>query len=106
VSEEIDAVRVEITHCQKVLNGLNGNEGFEILIKDQQSLIRDLDAQWQSLNLTDDKGINRFLEIKYAKLAAQSIVNVLDYYRERLALALESKDEIDNESEYQHGYSE
>lgn len=74
--------------AEAVINGLSENGAWQIVLEDFKKQCDDLNNNWQFVN--DEK---KMYEFKITKLAAMSVVNLIDNYkfnRDRAAQELQS----------------
>ena len=77
-----DALLNVVNRSQTVINGLSGNSAWDIVLEDFGNQVKELDANWQFVN--DDK---KMYEFKVTKMAAMSVINLIDNYKFNLQRA-------------------
>ena len=78
-----------INDLTKVINELEHNEAFNIVLKDKQKTVEFVDNNWHLINL-DER--NKLLELKYAKIAAESMIRTIEDYKKELKSLTDNKD--------------
>lgn len=90
-----DDLRKRINRCQKVINTLENNEGWQMVIEDYQKGEKLIDDSW--INEFDENKLNQF---RITKLASREISQLLGKYKDDLLMAkqqlykLEHPDEV------------
>ena len=83
-----------INRSQTVINGLNGNDAWAIVLEDFGNQCKNLDSNWQFVN--DEK---KMYEFKITKIAAMSVVNLVDNYKFNLQQATQAlKETVDHKN--------
>ncbi len=99
-----DELRKKITRCNKVIEGLKNYEPFKIVVEDFKRSIELSDNNWQYLRLDKEEDMQKFYELKYNKLSALGILNIIRNYEYDLHQAQEQLFKIENPDKVQGGY--
>lgn len=84
-----------------IVNGLENYQPFKMLMEDFQKNLEIADGTW---HLVKQDEMWKFWELKCTKLAAASILHVIDNYKAELNKAKQALEEIRNPEEIQSGY--
>lgn len=76
-----DDVKERIANIKYIIEELEHNEAFRKVVEDKRKTVELCDKNWHLINL-DNK--DKLLELKYAKLSAEAIVNTIDIYKQEL----------------------
>jgi len=90
--------RHRIVQLETVINELEHNTAFNIVIEDKKRTIEFCDNAWHFLDVSNEEQLKKFLELKYAKHGAVNIINTIDIYKQELQSLKEE------ESDEQRGY--
>jgi len=71
-----------IDRCNKIIEGLEGNPAFQLLIEDFKATTKKLDDNWQWI--TDEKTLK---EAQITKMATLSVINTIENYKHDLKMA-------------------
>lgn len=91
----------KIEKFSNIINGLESNSAFKALIEDFRKNIEIIDSSWHLIPLTD--GL-KLMELRVTKLAAVTLVNVLDGYKNDLNNATKMLTEIKHPDKIQGSY--
>jgi len=80
-----------LEHCRKIIEGLENNEAFKLLIGDFENTAKRLDENWQWIN--EDKVLK---EAQITKMATLSIINSLANYRHDIEQVKQQLDKLEN----------
>lgn len=79
-----------VTHCKTIIDGLEGNEAFNLLIGDFKDTAKRLDDNWQWI--TDEKVLK---EAQITKMATLSIINAISNYKHDIEQASQQLDKLE-----------
>lgn len=79
-----EQMKLRIERVEQIINSLEHNNEFNMVIEDKKTTIKLCDDNWHRLDISNDDGRVKFLELKYAKIAADNIVNTIDIYKQEL----------------------
>ena len=86
-----DAVLARIEECETVISQIEDTPVWQIVMKDSQMWIDEIDSKWQECN---EEQLNR---LRIAKMAYIHILNLRTRYKSDLMNAKKSLSEISNE---------
>lgn len=84
----------EITKCRTIVDGLKNNDAYKLLVGDFIQAANEIDNVW---HLQQD--LNRLSEMRITKLAAQTLIQVLDGYESSLNRAKEQLERLSDKDE-------
>lgn len=87
---------------QFIINGLENNEAFKMFQEDMKESIRVSDDSWQYIDMSQDGARDRFVELKYNKLAAMSVIDCISRYRQELEM-LNEREQVQSYYEDEDG---
>lgn len=88
---ENDLIR-EIEKCRNIIDGLENNESYKLLVADFKEASDQIDSVW---HLTMDMG--KLTEMRITKMAANTLVTALDGYKFSLQRAKEQLESLKDE---------
>lgn len=74
-------VKKRIGDLEAIISGLEHNAAFKLVLEDKKRTVEFCDNSWHRINL-DDK--DKLLELKYAKLGAEHMLNTIAIYKQEL----------------------
>lgn len=77
----------------KIVEGLETSDAFRMVIEDQMENIKRIDSCWQFVPKTEEKRLD---DLRIAKMASLTIVNLLDSYRADMERCRKAVDEIED----------
>jgi len=84
-----------INRSQTIISGLSDNDAWGLVLEDFGNQVKELDSNWQFVN--DDK---KMYEFKVTKMAAMSVLNLIENYRFNLTKAISelkaTEDKVNN----------
>jgi hypothetical protein len=82
MADEQEYLLNQITRWQTIVDGLENNDAFRMMVEDfQERSIKQADENWHLLNIVDEKQKQLFFNLQYSKLAALGITNAIDAYK-------------------------
>lgn len=93
VEEAKKELQDRILRCQTIINGLSGNNAFELFVEDVKAYVTMLDNSWHFVNDMD-----KLKEAQITKMAAMTVINAIDNYKNDINKANENLIKL-NESE-------
>lgn len=97
---EEQVIKDRIALLTKIILDLEFNEAFNHVVADKMATVKLCDDNWHRINL-DDK--DKLLELKYAKISAQNMVDTISIYKQELE-QLQSK--IQDDQNYLDNYED
>ena len=96
-----DELRLRATRSRKVIEQLEHNEGFNLMLEDFSKSLEHVDNTW---HLVPSNEYNKLMDLKIQKYAALAIVKVIDNYKHDLRAAEKQLYELEHPDEVQGGY--
>lgn len=101
IDKIIEELQAKISRCQAIINGLENNESFNMLIQDLKKNIEIIDGNWHLVPVVEH---GKLLELRVTKLAAVTLINIIDGYRNDVAAATKALAEIQHPDKIQGSY--
>lgn len=79
--EDEKVVRERINLIVKIIADLEFNEAFNHVINDKMATVKLCDDNWHLIDINDK---DKLLELKYAKISAQNMVDTIEIYKQEL----------------------
>ena len=86
----MDDINKRIKDLEMIISGLEHNQAFNIVVEDKRKTVELCDSNWHRIDLNDK---DKLLELKYAKHAAEAVVNTIDIYKNELESLKKQRDE-------------
>lgn len=99
--EELQTI---IRRNREIIEGLESNNAWKMVVKDFQKSLDISNDQWQNLRLDDEKQRSFFYELKYNKLSAMAVINVVRTYQDEMDEAKKQLYILENPDKEQDSY--
>ena len=90
-SKTLEDKRNIASRCQQIIDGLEGNGAWELVLEDFEKQRKRLDDTWQFVKDND-----KWYEYRITKLAVNKILTLIDDYKKDMNLATSEIAELEN----------